>query len=120
MLTSLPPQDIGAGGNAAIESAAALANAVKWLVQNSNGQRPTTKLVEEALQKYQEEREVRASMIVRSAGEVTRLQAGRSLYHRLAGKMIRLYPGDFIADYLSGYFSGAVLLVRSVIIYSLT
>jgi hypothetical protein len=102
--------NIGAGGNAGIESAAALANAVKWLVEKSNGQCPGTELVEEALQRYQKQREVRAGTMVHSAGEVTRMQAGKSLYHRLAARIVRLYPGDFIADYLSGYFSGAVML----------
>ena len=32
--------NIGAGGNAGIESAAALANAVKWIMENSNGGAP--------------------------------------------------------------------------------
>jgi 2-polyprenyl-6-methoxyphenol hydroxylase-like FAD-dependent oxidoreductase len=110
--------NIGAGGNAGIESAAAFANAVKGLANNANGQRPSIELVEEALQRYQEQRETRAAKIVRSAGEVTRMQAGRSFYHRLAARMVRLYPGDFIADYLSGYFSGAVLLVRRVFMHT--
>jgi hypothetical protein len=104
--------NIGAGGNAGIESAAALANAIKWVVDKSDGQRPSTELVEEALQRYQKQREARAAAMVQSAGEVTRMQAGRSLYHRFAAKIVRLYPGDFIADYLSAYFSGAELLVR--------
>ena len=50
--------------------------------------------------------------MVGSAGEVTRMQAGRTLYHRFTAKIARLYPGDFIADYLAEYFSGAVMLVR--------
>jgi flavin-dependent dehydrogenase len=104
--------NIGAGGNAGIESAAAFANAVKSLVENTKGQRPSTKLIEEALQSYQKRRQMRAGMMVRSAGEVTRMQAGRSLYHRFAARIVRLYPGDFIADYLSAYFSDAVMLVR--------
>jgi 2-polyprenyl-6-methoxyphenol hydroxylase-like FAD-dependent oxidoreductase len=111
--------NIGAGGNAGIESAAALANTVKWIVEKSNGQCPSTELVEEALQRYQKQREVRAAKMVQSAGEVTRMQAGRSLYHRLAARIVRLYPGDFIADYLSGYFSGAVMLVRQIAVYTL-
>jgi 2-polyprenyl-6-methoxyphenol hydroxylase-like FAD-dependent oxidoreductase len=111
--------NIGAGGNAGIESAAALANAVKWVMEKSNGQRPSTELVKEALQGYQKQREIRAAKMVRSAGEVTRMQAGKSLYHKLVAKIVRLYPGDFIADYLSGYFSGAVMLVRQMAIYTL-
>jgi 2-polyprenyl-6-methoxyphenol hydroxylase-like FAD-dependent oxidoreductase len=103
--------NIGAGGNAGIESAAALANAVKSVVDRSNGRCPSTESVAEALREYQKQREARAGAMVLSAGEVTRMQAGRSLYHRLAARMARLYPGDFIADYLSGYFSGAVALV---------
>ncbi|KAF2664645.1 FAD/NAD(P)-binding domain-containing protein [Microthyrium microscopicum] len=102
--------NIGAGGNAGIESAAALANAIKWVSENSNGQRPSKELVEKALQKYQTQREARAAAMVHSAGEVTRMQAGRSFYHKFAAKMVRLYPGDFIADYLSAYFSGAEML----------
>jgi 2-polyprenyl-6-methoxyphenol hydroxylase-like FAD-dependent oxidoreductase len=108
--------NIGAGGNAGIESAAALANAIYSIKQNSNGKSPSTALVEEALEKYQKEREKGAATMVRSAGEVTRMQAGRSLYHRVIAKAVRLYPGDFIADYLSGYFSGAAMLVRKIFI----
>jgi hypothetical protein len=104
--------NIGAGGNAGIESAAALANAVMWIKNNSNGQRPSTALIEEALQKYQKQRETRASKMVSSAGEITRMQAGKTLYHRVVAKIVRLYPGDFIADYLSEYFSGSAMLVR--------
>jgi 2-polyprenyl-6-methoxyphenol hydroxylase-like FAD-dependent oxidoreductase len=107
--------NIGAGGNAGIESAAALANAVMHIVQKSNGKRPGVDLVEDALRGYQRRREVRAQTMVRSAGEVTRMQAGRSLYHRFAARMARLFPGDFIADYLSAYFSGAVALVRQLL-----
>jgi len=110
--------NIGAGGNAGIESAAALANAVMWIKKNSNGQRPSTALVEEALQRYQKQRETRAATMVGSAGEVTRMQAGKSLYHRVVAKLVRFYPGDFIANYLSGYFSGAVMLVRQEFIYT--
>jgi 2-polyprenyl-6-methoxyphenol hydroxylase-like FAD-dependent oxidoreductase len=109
--------NIGAGGNAGIESAAAFANAVKWIMENSNKQRPSTALIEEALQRYQKQRERRAAMMVRSAGEVTRMQAGKSLYHRFAARLVRLYPGDFIANYLSEYFSGAVMLVRLDVIF---
>jgi 2-polyprenyl-6-methoxyphenol hydroxylase-like FAD-dependent oxidoreductase len=111
--------NIGAGGNAGIESAAAFANAVKWIVDTSSGKRPSTELVEEALQRYQRQREVRAAAMVRSAGEVTRMQAGNSLYHRFAARIVRLYPADFIADYLSEYFSGAVMLVSPLIAYPL-
>jgi 2-polyprenyl-6-methoxyphenol hydroxylase-like FAD-dependent oxidoreductase len=111
--------NIGAGGNAGIESAAAFANAVMWIKKESNGQRPSTALVEEALEMYQKQREIRVATMVRSAGEVTRMQAGKSIYHRVIARVIRLYPGDFIADYLSEYFSGAVMLVRQVIISTL-
>ena len=104
--------NIGAGGNAGIESAAALANAVVWVKNNSNGKSPSTALVEKALNMYQAQREVRAMTMVHSAGEMTRIQAGESFYHRFAARIVRLYPGDFIADYLSEYFSGSVMLVR--------
>jgi hypothetical protein len=108
--------NIGAGGNAGIESAATLANSLKWLADNMKGERPSTEMVEQALQRYQKQREGRAGIMVRSAGEITRMQAGQSLYHRFAAKIVRLYPGDFIADYLSGYFSGAIMLVSQVLI----
>lgn len=108
--------NIGAGGNCGIESAAAFANAVVWVRDHSHGQRPSMALVEQALRGYQKEREVRAEMMVKSAGEMTRMQAGESAYHRFAAWVIRLYPGDFIADYLSEYFSGAVMLVSEVVV----
>lgn len=111
--------NIGAGGNCGIESAAAFANTVMWVKNNSHGQRPSTALVEQALRSYQKQREVRALTMVHSAGEMTRMQAGRSFYHKSVAKIVRLYPGDFIADYLSEYFSGAVMLVRHINIFIL-
>lgn len=103
--------NLGAGGNCGIESAAAFANAVVWVRDRSNGERPSQALVEQALRGYQNQREVRAGMMVKSAGEMTRMQAGGSFYHRFAAWIVRLYPGDFVADYLTEYFSGATMLV---------
>ncbi|RDI87660.1 hypothetical protein Vi05172_g2254 [Venturia inaequalis] len=102
--------NLGAGGNCGIESAAAFANAVVWVRDHSNGERPSQALVEQALRGYQNQREVRAGMMVKSAGEMTRMQAGGSFYHRFAAWIVRLYPGDFVADYLTEYFSGATML----------
>lgn len=110
--------NLGAGGNCGIESAAAFANAVVWVKENSHGQRPSMALVEQALQGYQKEREVRAEMMVKSAGLFTRLQAGESFYHRFAAWVLRLYPSDFIADYNSDYFCGAAMLVSLAMITS--
>jgi 2-polyprenyl-6-methoxyphenol hydroxylase-like FAD-dependent oxidoreductase len=104
--------NIGAGGNAGIESAAALANAVKSIAEKSHGQLPGNELVESELQAYQKRREKRAASIIHSAGEVTRMQASKTFYHRFMAEMARIYPGDFIADFLCDYFSDAVMLVR--------
>lgn len=108
--------NLGAGGNCGIESAAAFANAVVYIRDQSKGQRPSMALVEQALKGYQKGREVRAGMMVKSAGEVTRMQAGDGLYHRFAAWVVRLYPGDFIADYLTEYFSGATMLVSLIVL----
>jgi 2-polyprenyl-6-methoxyphenol hydroxylase-like FAD-dependent oxidoreductase len=103
--------NIGFGGNCGIESAAALANAIHSIVDSSHGQRPSNALVEERLQAYQRKREKRANGAVVSAGEVTRMQAGKLWHHRVAARLVRILPGDFIADFLSEYFSDAEMLV---------
>jgi 2-polyprenyl-6-methoxyphenol hydroxylase-like FAD-dependent oxidoreductase len=103
--------NIGAGGNAGIESAAALANAIKSIVDKSKGERPSNEMVENELRAYQRQRERRAASIIHSAGEVTRMQASKTLYHRFMAELSRLYPGDFIANFLGDYFSDAVMLV---------
>lgn len=103
--------NIGFGGNCGIESAAALANAIHSIVEKSQGQRPSTALVKERFAAYQMKREKRANRAVHSAGEVTRMQAGKSFYYRTSARLVRLLPGDFIADFLSEYFSDAEMLV---------
>jgi flavin-dependent dehydrogenase len=104
--------NIGVGGNAGIESAAALANALKAISDQSNGQQPSQELVEKELQQYQKSREARVNQIILSTGEVTRMQATKTLYHSFMAWMARVYPGgDFIANFLSEYLSGSVMLV---------
>jgi 2-polyprenyl-6-methoxyphenol hydroxylase-like FAD-dependent oxidoreductase len=45
--------NMGAGGNAAIESAAALANAIKKMVDECNSARPSLEAVKSGLQEYE-------------------------------------------------------------------
>jgi flavin-dependent dehydrogenase len=103
--------NIGAGGNAGIESAAALANAIVKVAEKSHEDRPSYDLIKRELQAYQTVREKRVAAIIHSAGEVTRMQATKTLYHRMMAWLARVYPGDFIGNFLSDYFSDAVMLV---------
>ena len=105
--------NIGAGGNCGIESAAALANAIKAIANRSHGERPSEELIKEELKSYQKKREKRAAAIVKTAGEVTRMQAMASLRYRFQDWLFWLYPGDYTAEILGDYFVDAEMLVRS-------
>jgi 2-polyprenyl-6-methoxyphenol hydroxylase-like FAD-dependent oxidoreductase len=98
----------GFGGNSGIESAAALANAIYEIKNDANGLKPSSLLIKEKLKGYQLVRAERVATIIKSAGEITRMQAIRSGFHRFMAWAARTYPGEFIADFLGTYFSASV------------
>lgn len=64
--------DAGQGGNSSIESAAALANALKRLADTVKG-RPTKAQVEDSLKEYQKSRETRIRAIIEGCNNLTRV-----------------------------------------------
>ncbi|KAF2418752.1 FAD/NAD(P)-binding domain-containing protein [Tothia fuscella] len=102
--------NIGTGGNAGIESAAALANVIKLISDQSKGKLLTREAVEKSLKSYQNRRMKRANFMVKGAGEITRMQAGKTASHRFSAMMARVMPGDFVANFLSDYFCDSVML----------
>ncbi|KAF4334071.1 FAD NAD(P)-binding domain protein [Fusarium beomiforme] len=102
--------NLGAGGNAAIESAAALANSIKAMVgKHPEGPPPMTE-VKKCLDGYQRSRESRAASIVDICGKVTRLQAVQGTVERLFFWLFLPRLGDFLADMGSNIYIGAPML----------
>ncbi|KAK3311782.1 hypothetical protein B0H66DRAFT_609095 [Apodospora peruviana] len=88
--------NIGTGGNAAIESAAALASAIKEMLDKTP--RPTESQIKAALTSYQKIRQVRAADLVKINAQVTRLQALRDPIHLFIAWWCVPYLGDLLAD----------------------
>lgn len=102
--------NIGAGGNAAIESAAALANQVKAMVDKSGKEHPSEIEVEEFLGRYQKSRESRAASIVDASGKLTRLHALKGASERFFFRFLLPRSGDFLQDMVSDMVIGATML----------
>ncbi|KAK3349693.1 FAD binding domain protein [Lasiosphaeria hispida] len=100
----------GYGGNAAIESAAALASAIKELLDTTPGSRPDESQIEACLELYQKARQKRAAAAVWISRQATRLQALRSPLHILFTKYCLPYLGDHLADTGSDMIIGAAAI----------
>ncbi|KAH6989863.1 hypothetical protein EDB80DRAFT_881882 [Ilyonectria destructans] len=102
--------NIGAGGNAAIESAAALANSIKGMVDRHGCEQPSESDIEECLRGYQKCREERAAAVVDTSGKLTRLQALRGPFDRVFFRYLLPNSGDFLQDMASDMVIGASML----------
>jgi len=103
-----PPQmtpNLGAGGNAAIESATALANSICQL-----GSAPTLSEIRECLHGYHKKRSPRANITCDSANQLTRIEALRTLPDKLMALYAIPALGDFLADITCDAMVGAELL----------
>jgi hypothetical protein len=100
----------GFGGNQAIESAAALANAIKRLSDKSNGQRPTQEQIVACLKGYQKGREVRAAAAVEASDFITRVQALATWGHLLFARYGLNLMGDFLENINSDVTVGATAI----------
>jgi hypothetical protein len=96
----------GVGGNASFESAAALANTIKTLLDESHGA-PTYAAIQKSLKHYEQSRLHRATEINKIANGVTRLQALRGVAERVTANYIIPNSGDQIIDFMSDLFVGA-------------
>lgn len=87
----------GFGGNCAIESAAALANSIKSML-DSSATRPSIDVVKRYLKDYEKSQWQRVSAIMKVANSVTRLQALKGFKERLTVFCIMPNAGDILLD----------------------
>ncbi|KAF2152366.1 FAD/NAD(P)-binding domain-containing protein [Myriangium duriaei CBS 260.36] len=106
--TKMTPNS-GAGGNASIESAAAVANELKRLVDHSHGI-PSGDAIAAALVRYQDARLLRAHAIGKAANNVTRVHALKTWMHRFLVYYLVPRAGDLLTDMQCGFLTGAVML----------
>jgi hypothetical protein len=101
--------NLGAGGNAAIESAAALSNALFRLLAESKSS-PSLDQIRSALLSFQAKRSARANVICTQANDLTRVEALASLPHKLMALYAIPALGDFLSDFTCDGMVGAELL----------
>lgn len=100
--------NIGYGGNTAIESAAALASAIKEMADEAHGgHHPTESRIKERFTSYQNKRKERTDNIVKVSADVTRLQSLQQASHRIFVRYAIPYLGDFLANLQADMVVGA-------------
>ncbi|KAK4445725.1 hypothetical protein QBC34DRAFT_441370 [Podospora aff. communis PSN243] len=99
--------NIGYGGNTAIESAAALASAIKDLVDEADGGHPTKSRIKARFLAYQKARKERTNQMVAVSADVTRIQAMQKVQIM---KYLIPYLGDTLADLQSEMVVGATTI----------
>jgi hypothetical protein len=90
--------NLGQGGNAAIESAAALSNSLKRLLSNATYDQPSFEEVTHSLRSFQKIREVRAKATFEMSNKITRVEALKGLPERMLALYISPYTGDWFAN----------------------
>jgi hypothetical protein len=98
--------NLGAGGNAAIESAAALANSLSRMKDPN----PSLDKVRAALEEFYAKRHERANRIIKSANDLTRMEAQATLRDKIMGVYVVPALGDFLADLTCDVMVGAEIL----------
>jgi len=99
----------GHGGNSAIESAAALANAIKTMLDKARGSRPTHEEVTTCLKEYQKVREQRTSEVMKMANKLTRIQALKTFGDYFFAHWIGPSLGDALIEMYSATVSAGFL-----------
>lgn len=99
----------GSGGNAAIESAAALANVI-YSLSKYGGCRPDLNEISRALESYQQSRKFRASETIKIAHDLTRIHALKGMKERIIARYILPMAGDVLADLGTDGWIGATML----------
>ena len=102
--------NLAAGGNAAVESAAALANQIKLLADASKHGRPTEDQVRRGLVAYQETRQARAAEVIRLSDALIRVQCRSGLLEGLFVQYGLAHLADFMQDMAGDMIVGAVQL----------
>ncbi|KAF1843132.1 FAD binding domain-containing protein [Cucurbitaria berberidis CBS 394.84] len=102
--------NMGAGGNAAIETVAALANELKKLDDEAEKGKPTYETITTHLGNYQKVREMRLSAIFTAAGSVARLHALKTWKDKFFAFWVLPFAGDMFTDMNCDMSTGAVKL----------
>jgi hypothetical protein len=100
---------MGAGGNAAIESAAALANALKRIAELEKGN-PSLETVKMYFASYHQSRELRASAILEAANSLTRIHALKTIKEKIMTHYIFPIAGDAPVNLTADMIIGATML----------
>ena len=95
--------NIGMGGNNAIESAAAVANAIHEMLLCKRPSKPSTEEIEQALQSFQSHREERTKTILTIANKVTRLEALKGPAEEFIAMHIAPHIGDLLQNRQSAH-----------------
>ena len=101
---------MGVGGMQAVESAAALANAIHALIVDHKRNHPSLEDVRKALKGYHENRKVRTSEPVKVANDLTRIQALKGMRELILAHYIIPHAGDHLIDMACDGWIGATLL----------
>lgn len=98
--------NFGAGGNAAIESVAALSNSISKL----KGANPSTDEIRTVLKEFYVKRHERANNTIKTANDLTRIEALATLKDRIMALHVVPALGDFLTDLTCDALVGAELL----------
>jgi hypothetical protein len=88
--------NLGAGGNAAIETAAALANELKKMVDSAEKGKPSFDTIKTHLGNYQKIREQRITAICEAANGLTRVHALKTWKDKMFAFWILPSAGDLV------------------------
>jgi hypothetical protein len=102
--------NLGAGGNSAIESAAALSNILNRLSKEIDPKKLSINTIRESLEEYQEKRRTRIRETMKMANGLTRLHALSSSVDYFVAHFVLPNAGDFIGDLYAESQIGAELL----------
>jgi 2-polyprenyl-6-methoxyphenol hydroxylase-like FAD-dependent oxidoreductase len=75
--------NMGAGGNAAIETAAALANELKKMSDAAEKGKPSYHTIQSHLGAYQKLRDIRLTAILKAANDLTRIQSLKTVKDKI-------------------------------------
>jgi hypothetical protein len=96
---------MGAGGNAVMETAAALVNELKKMVDTAEKEKPSNENIKARLGNYQKLRNIRLTAIPEAANDLTRIHALATLKDKLFAFWVLLPFSSTLIDSngLSGY-----------------
>lgn len=98
--------NLGAGGNAAIESATALANHIFKLTSTN----PSTEELDKVFKAFHKKRENRANSTCDTANDLTRIEALDNWVYKILALKVIPAAGDFLTDLTTDALVGAEIL----------